>query len=335
MTGANCIDISVVVVTYNRAGMLQNALTTLVNQMTEDRFSLEILVIDDGSTDITETAQSFADNHTRPVRYIHKEHGGEGRARNKGVLEARGEWLAFFDDDQLAAPLWLTELYKVAQEMGADCVDGPVFLMLPDSCPLQLGQKSRRVLGEKIFSQSNGQHPGKEYVGAGNVLIRKSLFEQVGLFDVTFRQGVDEDFFRRLQKGGFRFCYSPQAVAYHVIPPMRLQRAYLRETCLRMAVAHTRVRLKYEGALRLALLTSLRVGVALGRDIPLLLLAGMLNDEPLNLDSRCGIWYTLGLIRGSLFYLAPNLFPQKRFISSLDFHYLAGFLEDPSAQKVT
>jgi hypothetical protein len=60
------------------------------------------------------------------------------------------------------------------------------------------------------------------------------------------------------------------------------------------------------------------------------LLAGMLKDAPLVLDCRCGLWYTIGLFRGSLFFLAPNWFPQKSFIRSLDFHYFAGFRNDLS-----
>jgi glycosyltransferase involved in cell wall biosynthesis len=328
--GGLTTDISVVVVTYNRDGMLRNALKTLVNQITENKFSFDILVIDDGSTDNTsQVVQSFAKNSARSVRYIYKENGGEGDARNKGVAEARGRWIAFFDDDQLAEPGWLTELYRVAQETRADCVDGPVLLMLPDPSPLQLGRKSRRVLAEKIFVHSNRQHSGK-YVGTGNVLIRKSIFEKVGLFDITFRQGVDEDFFRRVQKGDFKFWYSPHALVYHVIPSSRLQLPYLRETCLRMAVASTRIRLKYEGALKLALLTTARIGVAIGRDIPLLLFAALLKDAPLILDCRCGLWYSLGLVRGSLSLLAPNVLPQNRFMSSLDLHYAAGFRNGPT-----
>jgi len=315
------VDISVVVVTYNRAGMLRQALKTLVNQVTEDKFSCEILVIDDGSTDMTaDIVDNFVGNSPKSVRYVYKEHGGEGDARNKGVSEARGEWIAFFDDDQLAEPVWLAELYKIAQEKGVACVDGPLLLKLPDSSHLHLGPKSRKLLGEKIFAPNTGLHLPTYYVGAGNVLIRKSLFEELGLFDVTFRQGVDTDFFWRLEKNGFHFYYSPRAVGYHVIPDWRLQVPYLRKICLRRGVADARIRLKYEEAPQLILAIFWRIGLALGRDIPFILLAGMLKDQSMFLDSWIGLWSKIGFFRKILFSIVPGLFPQREFFSSLEEH---------------
>ena len=63
---------------------------------------------------------------------------------------ARGNWLAFFDDDQWAEPGWLAELYRTAQEQEADCVGGAVFLDLPESVPLELGTRTRRSMSEKF-----------------------------------------------------------------------------------------------------------------------------------------------------------------------------------------
>lgn len=312
------MDISVVVVTYNRVGRLRDALRTLVNQVTEDKFSWEILVIDDGSTDTTtDIVDTFGRNSPKSVRYVYKEHGGVSDARNKGVSEARGEWIAFLDDDQLADPVWLSELYKIAQEKGADCVDGPVLLKMPDSSHLQLGPKSRKLLGEKVFAPSTGLHLSY-YVGTGNVLIRKSLFDELGLFDVTFRQGEDTDFFWRFGKNGFHFYYSPRAVVYHVIPDWRLRVPYLRKICLRRGVANGRIRLKYEGAPQLILEVSWRIGLTLVRDIPFILLAGILKDQAVLLDSWIGLWSRIGFFRKILFSIVPGLFPQREFFNSLE-----------------
>jgi len=332
MGGAQA-DISIVIVTYNRAGMLRNALETLVSQITEDKFSFEVLVIDDGSTDRTwELVREIsALVGAVPVRYIYKDHAGEGDSRNRGVAEAWGEWVAFFDDDQLADPRWLAELWQTARERGADFVTGAVKLKMPGSARLQLGPLSRRMLGEKIIAPNSGLHPVRYYnVGAGNVLIRKRLFEKVGLFDVSFRQGVDTDFFWRAEKSGVRLWCSPQASAWHVIPEARLRIPYLKETCLRMGVGNARVRFKYEGALKLVLTTFWRVGVALGRAVPAVLKGLIYNNRPLLLDGRCELWYNFGYVRGSLFFLAPKLFHQKRFVTSLDFQYINGFKNNPS-----
>jgi len=326
MSGAR-VDISSVVVTYNRSEMLRNALETLVNQITGGKFSFEVLVIDDGSTDATAAVVGdFVRNSITPVIYVYKEHGGEGDARNRGVAEARGDWIAFCDDDQLADPTWLKELYRTAQENRADVVDGAVYLKLPDPCPLPMGSQSRGVLSEKVYSPA--KHPGKVCVAGGNVLVRKSLFRELGGFDLSFRQCVDADFFWRVEQAGAKMCYAPEAVVYHVIPRERLRVSYLREACLSIGVARARIHLKYRGRLRLIGTSFWRMGVALGRDFPLLVLSGIFHDEPLLLDSRCGLWYSIGFVRGSLFLLAPNHFPQNNFMNSLDFHYEAGFRND-------
>ncbi|MBM4286587.1 MAG: glycosyltransferase family 2 protein [Deltaproteobacteria bacterium] len=274
-------DITVVVLTYNRAGMLRQALATLVNQVTDDQFSFEILVVDDGSTDNTTAVVREVSESAGAllVRYLYKDHGGEGDSRNKGVAAALGQWVVFCDDDQLADPRWLAELYQIARETGARCVDGAVYLKLPQRSSFELTPKVRRIFGEKT-PQGYGPYSTRDTVGAGNILIHKSLFNHVGGFDPTFRQGVDTDFFWRVEKQGIKIRFAPQARIHHIIPHLRLNFPYLRESCLRQGFAYARLLLKYEGPGRLALAGSWRMAVALGRDLPLMLGGGFCTSPP-------------------------------------------------------
>ena len=314
------IDITIVVATHNRAAMLRKTLESLINQVTEGKFSYEVLVIDDGSTDDTAgvVREVAGEARSLAVSYVYKSAGGEGDARNRGVAEARGEWIAFCDDDQWAEPRWLAELYAAARESGVDIVDGPVVLDLPESSARTLGPKSRRVLGEKFLGPEPGPYTSKETMGAGSVLIRKSLFTAVGGFDITFRQGVDTDFFYRAEQGGFSAWYCPRAIMHHVIPEARVQPVYLKGSCLRTGVATARIQWKYEGALRLTLFNLWRVGVTMGRDVPLVAIAALGRDRQLLLDSYCSVWFSLGFIRGSLFLLFPKIFGQKDCFERLD-----------------
>jgi len=137
------MDVSVVVCTYNRARLLAEALASLVRQQTGDRFQYEVLVVDNGSTD--ETPQVVAEAARLPaaaggrssgpqsVRWVREPRPGVAAARNCGVGNARGRWIAFFDDDQIAEPDWLAHLVEVARRTGAACVGGTVRLQLPDS----------------------------------------------------------------------------------------------------------------------------------------------------------------------------------------------------------
>lgn len=97
---------SVVIPAYNAAGTIVAAIRSALAQTLP---ALEILVIDDGSTDDTEAAvRPFGER----VRWIRQAHGGPGAARNRGVAEAQGEWVAFLDADDL----WLPRKLEIQRE---------------------------------------------------------------------------------------------------------------------------------------------------------------------------------------------------------------------------
>lgn len=104
------IQISVVIPTYNRAHLIGPAVESVLRQMKQPA---EIIVVDDGSTDDTrEQVASFGDL----VRYIYQANSGASAARNHGVREARSEWIAFLDSDDL----WLeTHLERMADAIHA------------------------------------------------------------------------------------------------------------------------------------------------------------------------------------------------------------------------
>jgi glycosyltransferase involved in cell wall biosynthesis len=313
------LDITAIVVTYNRATMLRDTLQSLIRQDTAGTFSYEILVVDDGSTDNTPQVVSEMAREAAPlvVRYLAKQRGGEGDARNVGMREAHGQWVAFCDDDQVADRAWLAELFREALASRADCVGGAVSLSLPSSGSFDLGSKSRQELGEKLLSSPSRLRPVKDAIGAGNCLLRKSLLEAVGNFDVSFRQGVDTDFFWRVEKAGLTMSLAPQALVYHVIPESRLNAFYLRQVCLRKGVATARIIVKHNGYLKLFLLALLRMGIVCSRDLPFVLIAPWLNNAKFHIDCWCGLWFGLGFLRGALFFLSPGLFPQKQFFQQL------------------
>lgn len=314
----DAMDITIVIATYNRAGMLRKALKSLLRQETHGNFFYKILVIDDGSTDQTAAVIHDMSHNASgvPITYIYQENAGHCTALNTGVEEARGNWLAFFDDDQFAGPLWLAELYRAAQDQQADCVGGgAVYLDLPESAPLELGPRARQLLNERIPGQKIRDKAIKDYIASGNVLIRRSLFNLVGSFDSSFQRGCDTDFFWRVEQAGFRICYAPHAIIHHVIPKSRLQPSYLRHLCLLQGVSSALIRWRYQGALGLVRSNLWRLSIALGRDLPLIAIATLSHHRPLVLDNLISLWYTLAFMRGSLFFLAPRLFPQKNFMA--------------------
>ena len=92
--------VTVVIPTHNRKELLRYALMSALRQ---EGVALEVIVVDDGSSD--GTAEMLAALTDRRVRVVHHETAqGVSAARNRGIEEARGEWIAFLDDDDLWAP---------------------------------------------------------------------------------------------------------------------------------------------------------------------------------------------------------------------------------------
>ena len=105
------IKYSVIIPLYNKGWRIKRAIDSVLRQGIED---LEIVVVDDGSTDGSAGfVKSYKDAR---IHYIYKENGGVSSARNKGIKEATGEWLLFLDaDDEM---LKLRELHEKLRKGG-------------------------------------------------------------------------------------------------------------------------------------------------------------------------------------------------------------------------
>ncbi|HEX6416477.1 MAG TPA: glycosyltransferase [Candidatus Saccharimonadales bacterium] len=102
---------SIIVPTYNRAYIIQIAINSILAQTDQD---WELVVVDDGSTDSTrEVIESLDDNR---IQYVFQENAGVAAARNHGLAEARGEWIAYLDSDNEFTPDYLAVMHKSISE---------------------------------------------------------------------------------------------------------------------------------------------------------------------------------------------------------------------------
>lgn len=218
-------DVSVVIPTYNRARWLPQAVESALNQTLAP---LEVVVVDDGSTDETE---AVCGSLPETVRYIRQERAGAGAARNRGAAEAEGEWLAFLDSDDM----WTTD--KLEVQLAALAATGAVWSITnacfidPEGRPLSGVQGFERAFPvfndldtepaeffERHFQCSEVEVAGTRhtvysgnanlslfygnYASPATAVVRRTLFERAGGFDERLRTAEDTEFFHRLAPEG-------------------------------------------------------------------------------------------------------------------------------------
>lgn len=317
----NNIDITVAVCTYNRQALLRNALDSLIEQKTEDRFNYEIVVIDDGSTDDTKNVVAeIAQKSSVPVRYFYETGVGIARARNKSTYEARGQWIAFFDDDQLAEANWLIELFKTAQQTDSLCIGGARLLRLSSQPSNHLHRICRAFLGEMIVNKVEQKRDRKFFPDTGNTLVHRTVFDTVGGFDESMLWGgSDLDFFRKVRMAGFDVWQTPGAVVYHVITPYRLEKDYLTTIAQRSGVNLALTDYRELGLVKTMARGVTRIVQAFVIAIPFLMKAYLFRSQSELLARKCQLLKTFAYIRqlGSIF--SPKLFAQKKFFATINF----------------
>jgi glycosyltransferase involved in cell wall biosynthesis len=186
------MQVSVIVPTRNRRELLP---TTLCSALGQRGVDLEVLIIDDASDDDTAAvAHALADGRVRVIRLDTP--SGVSMARNRGVAAARGEWLAFLDDDDLWAPDKLARQLAAARESGRDWAytGGVVFLgdrIVRAQVPLPPDAMVKTLLRYDAI-------PG----GGSNVIMRRALWPHTGPFDTQLRSGEDWEMWIRLAKHG-------------------------------------------------------------------------------------------------------------------------------------
>lgn len=192
MMGKGCI--SVIIPAYNREYMVGNAIESVLSQ---SYTNLELIVVDDGSTDDTRNvARSFADDR---IRLIETDHRGAYVARNTGIENSRGEYIAFLDSDDVWLPGKLAKQMRVAERNDVAFVSTNGFM-------LSEGEKGYRM--EFMLSTGNNDYRGKCYrellkqnfISTSSVMMSKSIFDDVGPFIAENRGRLDYEMWLRVAK---------------------------------------------------------------------------------------------------------------------------------------
>ncbi len=233
--------ITVAICTYNRLNGLRQALEDLARMQPPDGHDVEILVVDNNSSDGTaEALRDCASCGPYPLRYAFESRQGLSYALNRAIVEACGQWIAFTADDVRIDPGWLASLARGARLSGADVSVGRVVLTWPPRLPAWVDPEApphQRAIflnyelsgGSRLLAPSDLGEPH-----GNNTLFRKELFSRYGLFRTDLGYcggkpmgGEDTEMLARLRSAGVPVYYAHDAVIYHPIEPSRISLRFL------------------------------------------------------------------------------------------------------------
>ena len=194
--------VSVIIPTYNRKWALPEAIKSVMDQTFR---SFELIIVDDGSTDATE---AWVRGNQPSAKYIKKKNGGVSSARNRGIEESRGRYIAFLDSDDRWLPEKL-ERQTEAMDLGhAVCHTDEIWIRNQKRVNPRL--KHKKYSGD-IFIKSLPL----VIISPSSVMIKREIFDEIGLFDENLFACEDYDLWLRLtSKYHVHFIDEPLIIKY-------------------------------------------------------------------------------------------------------------------------
>ena len=210
---------TVAICTRNRTDDLSRCLVSLL-AMPDD--AQDVLVVDNAPSN--DDTRVLVQRHPR-VRYVREDRPGLDVARNRALREARGEIVAFTDDDASVDPLWLRMLLRNFRDPLVMAATGLTMALELETSAQVMFERSggfARGFRRKVFDAAAHDPLYAWHAGAGvSMALRRSATDHVGFFDEALDAGTpthaggDTDMFRRLLKAGYRIAYDPEALNWH------------------------------------------------------------------------------------------------------------------------
>ena len=229
------MGISVILCTYNRCQSLTKALGSVALSTLPESIDWEVLVVDNNSRDQTlDVVEDFCRRYPGRFRYLFEPRQGKSYALNTGIREARGDVLAFMDDDVIVDPTWLQNLTAslcTGEWAGAG---GRILPQWPCAPPYWLPQKEWYGMAPLVMFDL-GLEPGPltDAPFGTNMAFHRRMFEKYGTFRTDLgprpnseMRNEDTEFGSRLMAAGERLKYEPTAIVHHSLPQNRLRREF-------------------------------------------------------------------------------------------------------------
>jgi succinoglycan biosynthesis protein ExoM len=243
-------DISVVICTLRRIQHLKEAVLSCLALRSQDRFSLEIIVVDNspeaGAADLV---KALAAEATATIRYVHEPRTNIAYARNTGIAAAQAPLIAFVDDDMRLSPQWLPSVMRTMVAQDADALVGAIEAIAehsdqaPDARILNFYCRNLGLPeGVRIKCRRSGHISG---IGTGNSVLRRACIISPQPFDPAFGGGgEDTDFFLRLGQRNLNVVWSSDSRAYEIVSSRRATLSFVTHRAFRGSQNYARALIK-------------------------------------------------------------------------------------------
>ncbi len=210
-------SVSIIIVTWNGKKYLGECISSLLNQSYPN---FEIILVDNASSD--GTTEFVKENYPSVQVIQNSENLGFAKGTNIGILRAKGELVALFNQDAIADKDWLVNLVKaIEKSANTAAVAGKVFYYGD-----KYGKNAVFCTWSKVDPYTgcpynfNGDEPGSEvdYLTGCAMLVKKKIIDEVGLLDTGYFLYFDEtDWCARMIRAGYDLVYVPSAIVWHVV----------------------------------------------------------------------------------------------------------------------
>ncbi len=230
--------ISLIICTYNREKFLADSLNSIAAQDAAKEY-FELIIVNNNSTDSTdEIVKQFIREHPAlSITYVTEMAQGLSHARNRGIREAKGQYVSFIDDDAIAEPDFVSGLLRFFEARpDAVAVGGPILAKYESQAPRWANKYSISMFtGHYVRGDQPFRYTNLDYPRGSNMTMSKAFLEKHELyFDPELgRKGKDgaaneeKELFGAIRRLEGLFYYDPALVVHHQVDDFRLEFPYL------------------------------------------------------------------------------------------------------------
>jgi len=231
------VEFSVIIAAYDRYESLRRLLASIVGNFDRRETDYEVIVANNArdpkaAASIAALAEEFRRAQGDHFRHLEEPLPGKCRAQNKAIHLARGDVLAFFDDDVVVTRDWLRVAVRHFRETSDDAMQGPVLIPTEwqdNEAFLRAHHKFKTI----NFARYSRKLKNLKTLTGANMAVRREVFSRIGFFNEDLgpgRSGISEDveFAGRLVRSGGIIGYEPEAAVYHEVDWNRLTEEFFR-----------------------------------------------------------------------------------------------------------